>query len=852
MRQYIFLLTFFLTGFLLTGIYPSTIRAQIYEPEGLSMPGAWNEWTNPPVNNLALASSTQVPDGRVIKINTGIPRWQTIFSVNESGADLVGGTYDFLFTSGPEGNPFANKWAGVTIDENTLQNYSYQGADDNNVTLTNGYWYTMNWEDSGYEDTRAIFMQTSEEPVDILTVSVPTGIQPNAIATIDLTVSSMASPEELIYVRYSTDGWNSSAIVEADIAGTTGTANIPGYSEGTVVSYYAFSTTVPDITADHDLYTIILNNNAGENYSYTVEGTPQPEISWANLQWPPNGEIAPGNEFTVYAQVYAAGITDEEEQGTGITAWIGFSLTDTDPATWTNWMAASYNGGEASNDEYLANIGTQLTDEGTYYYASRFKLNDGDFVYGGYSVDGGGFWNGTTNVSGVLTVTNEITPAEISWANLQWPPSGEINTNEEFTVYGRVYIEGHTGNNNPPDLLSAWIGFSLQDTDPAEWTNWVPASFFGSIEGNDEFKGDIGASINTTGTYYYATRFKMGDGNYVYGGYSETGGGYWDGVDNVSGVLTVSEGTSDPVIGWANLQWPPDGVIEPGEEFITYAQAWIENTTGSGTATAGLQSWIGWSDEDSDPAGWTNWIAADFGQAVGNNDEFMTNLGAALTEEGTYYYASRFQYLDQDFVYGGYAEGGGGFWDGENYVSGQLIVVNEVVSYPVTFTVTDATGLYSNIKLKGEMTNWETIAMQQNGNEWTLTPDILPGSYEWGVIEDDGTPDGIWLIEGPNLEVNIAPDGTITGDTTYVITYVSLAEIKPAYSLYPNPAQNHLRLNGLDAPTDYQIKDLSGQIVKDGTITPGESISLSELAAGIFVLEIRQTDNIQQLKFIKQ
>jgi hypothetical protein len=58
MRNYIFLLTLFLTGFLLTGIYPSGLQSQIFEPEGLNMPGAWNDWTNPPVNNLTLARST--------------------------------------------------------------------------------------------------------------------------------------------------------------------------------------------------------------------------------------------------------------------------------------------------------------------------------------------------------------------------------------------------------------------------------------------------------------------------------------------------------------------------------------------------------------------------------------------------------------------------------------------------------------------------------------------------------------------------------------------------------------------------------------------------------------------------
>lgn len=48
----------------------------------------------------------------------------------------------------------------------------------------------------------------------------------------------------------------------------------------------------------------------------------------------------------------------------------------------------------------MANIGHDLTPT-TFYYASRWQLNGGPYKYGGYV---GGFWDGTTNVSGVLTI----------------------------------------------------------------------------------------------------------------------------------------------------------------------------------------------------------------------------------------------------------------------------------------------------------------------------------------------------------------------------------------------------------------------------------------------------------------
>ncbi len=136
----------------------------------------------------------------------------------------------------------------------------------------------------------------------------------------------------------------------------------------------------------------------------TFTTTSADAVDWCNLQWPDQATITVGSSVDVYARVYEPGVTDASGQGAGISAWIGYSTTDTDPATWTNWVSATYNVDVGNNDEYQAALGAGLAP-GTYYYASRFKLNDGVYKYGGYSASGGGFWDGTTYVSGVLTVT---------------------------------------------------------------------------------------------------------------------------------------------------------------------------------------------------------------------------------------------------------------------------------------------------------------------------------------------------------------------------------------------------------------------------------------------------------------
>ena len=137
---------------------------------------------------------------------------------------------------------------------------------------------------------------------------------------------------------------------------------------------------------------------------------------YANLQWPPTASIVQGTNFTAYSQVYEGGLTNVTSgQAPGIQVWLGTSATNTNPNTWTNWTAATFNveTQEGNNDEYQATIGATLAP-GTYYYATRIRLNTGAYFYGGINANApnnGNFWDGATFGSGVLTVTAPPPPA---------------------------------------------------------------------------------------------------------------------------------------------------------------------------------------------------------------------------------------------------------------------------------------------------------------------------------------------------------------------------------------------------------------------------------------------------------
>jgi hypothetical protein len=196
-------------------------------------------------------------------------------------------------------------------------------------------------------------------------------------------------------------------------------------------------------------------------------------------------------------------------------------------------------------------------------------------------------------------------------------------------------------------------------------------------------------------------------------------------------------------------------------------------------------------------------------------------------------------------VYGGYSETGGGFWDGILNTSGELTVEDAIVYYPVLFTVTDATETYTNIKIKGDMTDWMAIEMNQNGSDWTTSLNMLPGTYRWGVIEDDGSPDGIWLMENDTLSVTVDDVGNITGDTSFVITWVGKEELGINCSVFPNPTLNRFRIEWNETPETIHLFLMNpfGELLRSFTPSTTEAIiDLSVYPSGTYFIILRQGD----------
>lgn len=128
----------------------------------------------------------------------------------------------------------------------------------------------------------------------------------------------------------------------------------------------------------------------------------------------------------------------------------------------------------------------------------------------------------------------------ITWANLEGPAIHSMDLGETFEIHGQVFAELFTHQVNPSSEIIYQVGFHDTDSDPATWPDdaWVDGSFYELAEENHLYMASTGDHL-TEGIWFYATRFNFMSEGFTYGGYSESGGGIWDGIENISGELTV-------------------------------------------------------------------------------------------------------------------------------------------------------------------------------------------------------------------------------------------------------------------------------------------------------------------------
>ena len=173
--------------------------------------------------------------------------------VAANGGDTTPGTHTFVLAGD---KTWAEQWGGITIAIDAINPTKYyQGTalgPTNTITLSEGY-YSCHVldpliDDDGPPILNLEVFKTSAPPVGLSwngqSPAVPTAADPTVVS---FTTTQPPSPEEKLYLRWTTDTFTDSALVPAVGSATTYSATIPPQPVNTLVQYTIVSSTV-DLT----------------------------------------------------------------------------------------------------------------------------------------------------------------------------------------------------------------------------------------------------------------------------------------------------------------------------------------------------------------------------------------------------------------------------------------------------------------------------------------------------------------------------------------------------------------------------------------------------------------------------
>ena len=208
------------------------------------------------------------------------------------------------------------------------------------------------------------------------------------------------------------------------------------------------------------------------------------------------------------------------------------------------------------------------------------------------------------------------------------------------------------------------------------------------------------------------------------------------------------------------------------------------------------------------------------------NPEMGTVTGGGEYAEGT-------QIEIMATPYGGYHFNG---WDDDNYQNPRTITVTGNATYRARFSE--------------EQVQTYTLTVLCNTNEGTV---IGGGQYPAGTnVMIAAIPNsGFKFKEWNDGDKNNPRTVTVNGDAMYFATFINdgIEENEtPSIVIYPNPANEVVRLMGINDNTEVRIYNTIGELVQIATVSSEEEINVSNLNAGVYFVRF----NGSTLRFVKE
>jgi hypothetical protein len=239
--------------------------------------GDWNNFNKDDdtapwqLTRISAPAAGGTPDGYSWFVNT--------IHVASSGGDTTPGTHSFVVIGH---NSYATQWGGEVININNTTIIPFFSGNTlgpvNTIIFDDDYYYSfrlLDYAGQAHANMELAVLKTAAPPVSITrsgqTPAVPTASQP---VVVNIALSHSKSPQEHVYLRWSTDTFVTSHIVPATGSGTSYSATIPAQPSGTAVQYSLLTSTAHLSSAIYSGVIDPLALSVSVNFKYVVDGSP--------------------------------------------------------------------------------------------------------------------------------------------------------------------------------------------------------------------------------------------------------------------------------------------------------------------------------------------------------------------------------------------------------------------------------------------------------------------------------------------------------------------------------------------------------------------------------------------------
>lgn len=147
--------------------------------------------------------------------------------------------------------------------------------------------------------------------------------------------------------------------------------------------------------------------------------------------------------------------------------------------------------------------------------------------------------------------------------------------------------------------------------------------------------------------------------------------------------------------------------------------------------------------------------------------------------------------------------------------------------------IVNITGSMHGWNVLGNMARDQALMQIDNSMEYTITLELAPGTYEYAYFMNEGELDEEWE-NIPNRQVELNQDITVY-DVWGIISGIDSRETAGDISVYPNPFDHFIKIDGAAWATRAEISNVFGHKMMDISLA-GNRIDTGNLSPGVYLV----------------